>query len=256
VLLVHGTFAKRAEGDQEKNWWEKGSAFRQKLAVALGTSGGYKVFDEEIEWSGLNSEVARHQAGRDLLQKLLLPMEAEGRPYHLIGHSQGGSVIWAALREAARRKRPLNNLASWSTVGTPLLQYALLQRSLRGYLALFVRKLVATFFVIWYFLACLLLVDQLAKGLLRAHALPRSLVALFGLLWLGWLVVSVSVRLFYPFHYNETLHAELRAGSKAARAYGEKWLVVWSPHDEAINGLRDSIRLAISIIPRPRLTAA
>ena len=53
----------------------------------------------------------------------LLELEAEGRGYHLIGHSHGGSVIWHTLCRARLQQKDLTCLRSWSTVGTPFLQH-------------------------------------------------------------------------------------------------------------------------------------
>ena len=59
-----------------------------------------------FHWSGENSERARIKAGLDLLERFL---ENEERciPYHVIGHSHGGSVIWHALRMAELKNHRL-----------------------------------------------------------------------------------------------------------------------------------------------------
>ncbi|MGX7829842.1 hypothetical protein ACTG9Q_32675 [Actinokineospora sp. 24-640] len=52
-----------------------------------------------FHWSGMNSLTERLAASNRLLA-VLFALEREGRGYHLIGHSHGGSVIWEALTTA------------------------------------------------------------------------------------------------------------------------------------------------------------
>jgi hypothetical protein len=75
-----------------------------------------------FHWSGKNSESDRRRAALSLLD-LLYEQEATKRPYHLIGHSHGGSVIWLALQEATANGKPLDHLRSWPTLGTPFLNF-------------------------------------------------------------------------------------------------------------------------------------
>ena len=71
---------------------------------------------------------ARAESATKLLE-MLWEWERAHRAYHLVGHSHGGSVIWAALREATKRAIPLIGLKSWSTVGTPFIQGPLVPTS-------------------------------------------------------------------------------------------------------------------------------
>ena len=134
--------------DDGKAWWRIGSkvwrSFQNELipeglALAgdkealgiepgsLGADGHLKSHLEPFQWPGANTERARHKAGQMLLDRLL-HLEEEGRDYHLIGHSHGGSVIWLALQKAIlyRWRRSgemselcrLRHLRSWSTIGT------------------------------------------------------------------------------------------------------------------------------------------
>jgi hypothetical protein len=180
VYCVHGTFA----GDRERNdtgsrWWQRGSDTWQRLEQQLPS--GTALPSEDIplfHWTGRNSLADRLDAGNQMLARLL-EFESHGRPYHLIGHSHGGSAIWEALitahlmreqntvfpavrpylqqlglippgrrgtlwrtlldwpdperfrspRQASdefARLRPwleLENLRSWTTIGTPFLHY-------------------------------------------------------------------------------------------------------------------------------------
>ena len=121
VILVHGTFAARAD-DAGDSWWQQGSDTWNELQRRLPT--GTQLADQGhvFHWSGENSERARIKAGQDLL-KLFRQFEEDGIGYHVIGHSHGGSVIWHALRLAELQNYWLPRLHSWATVGTPFLQH-------------------------------------------------------------------------------------------------------------------------------------
>ncbi|WP_405558056.1 hypothetical protein OHV08_29760 [Streptomyces canus] len=101
VILVHGTWAGDAEHqDEGHQWWQRGSDFWRWLECHL--PGGVSLPDSPIKlfhWDGMNSQVARLEAGNRLLA-LLLELESQGRGYHLVGHSHGGSIIWDALVSA------------------------------------------------------------------------------------------------------------------------------------------------------------
>ncbi len=125
VVLVHGTYAS-SEHDHGEAWWQVGSQAYQELQKRLPAQAELVGRGQVFRWSGENSERARSKAAAQLLDHLKA-YENEGRPYHLIGHSHGGSVIWAALKLATLRRRDLKQLRSWSTVGTPFLH----QRSAR-----------------------------------------------------------------------------------------------------------------------------
>lgn len=164
LLLIHGTFATASHQDPETpsaplpsckrlGWWEPGSSFWTSLQQALRPPGIVLAGDASalspspgsldaegdlpahlrpFRWSSANTERARHQAAQQLLQRLLV-FEEEGRDYHLIGHSHGGSVIWLALQKAVlfrwRQGGPLSqlyqlrHLRSWCTIGTAFLHY-------------------------------------------------------------------------------------------------------------------------------------
>ncbi|MBM4090388.1 MAG: alpha/beta hydrolase [Planctomycetes bacterium] len=121
LIMVHGTGTSPESGEGDR-WWQHGSSasteLKGRLPDDLFCSGPHEVF----RWSGENSERARIMAGRRLLA-CLESLEEKGQGYHLIGHSHGGSVIWHALQLATSRGKPLDQLRSWATVGTPFLQY-------------------------------------------------------------------------------------------------------------------------------------
>lgn len=98
VIFVHGTFA----GDKNKSgngsrWWQRGSEcwqwFERNLPPGVSLPGP----DERLfHWSGANTQTERLKASGALLAELM-ELERQGRRYHLVGHSHGGSVIWEAL---------------------------------------------------------------------------------------------------------------------------------------------------------------
>lgn len=98
VILVHGTFAgdkdRNDEGDQ---WWQRTSVTWKWFQSHLPTGTSLPDDSSELfQWSGANSQAERLEASTHLLA-LLIELERQGRGYHLVGHSHGGSVIWEAL---------------------------------------------------------------------------------------------------------------------------------------------------------------
>jgi hypothetical protein len=106
VILVHGTFAASPDEDGPA-WWQRGSEHWRWLRAHLPA--GVELPGESARlfaWDGRNSQISRLHAANRLLA-LMLELERQGRGYHLIGHSHGGSVIWEALvsAEVTRRHR-------------------------------------------------------------------------------------------------------------------------------------------------------
>ncbi|MFE4055975.1 hypothetical protein ACFXP3_06635 [Streptomyces sp. NPDC059096] len=143
VILVHGTFAgDKDERDEGTRWWQRGSATWEALAAVLPE--GAALPDEEVRlfhWSGANAQSQRLKGSTELLE-LLLGLEEQGRSYHLVGHSHGGSVIWETLvsaqivtegkgiprsltshrgKQHVQDHARLPGLRSVTTVGTPFL---------------------------------------------------------------------------------------------------------------------------------------
>jgi hypothetical protein len=121
VVLVHGTYAAR-DADEGDDWWQRESGPWKELRDRLPQGVELPERGRLFHWSGENSERARIKAASDLLA-YLLRLESDGRRFHLIGHSHGGSVIWHALRLATLQQKSLKSLQSWSTVGTPFLHH-------------------------------------------------------------------------------------------------------------------------------------
>tara|TARA_R110002096_G_scaffold26518_7_gene81765 strand:+ start:3375 stop:8057 length:4683 start_codon:yes stop_codon:yes gene_type:complete len=165
VLLIHGTFSNLDDNngqeqgvrapetnDEGNDWWQVKSPvwsdLKQRLEPegyvmggdekafanepdALDENGQIKPHLRTFKWSSENTERERYKAGIDLLDRLI-ELEKEGREYHLIGHSHGGSAIWHALQQSVLRRwksaknadqLKLKHLKSWSTVGTPFLHF-------------------------------------------------------------------------------------------------------------------------------------
>ena len=121
VFLIHGTNA-GDESDEGGRWWQRGSAFWSRFAELLGPNFECQPAGQVFHWSGANSETYRRIAAEDLA-RWLTRFEEEKRPYHLIGHSHGGSVIWLALRKVINKRGSVAYLRSWATIGTPFLHY-------------------------------------------------------------------------------------------------------------------------------------
>jgi hypothetical protein len=125
VFLIHGTFAK-PETPEGPSWWRPGSEFSRRLDDKLSGQTRCQAEDELFHWPldgrfGPNSERARRAAAVTLFSSL----ERLETPFHIIAHSHGGNIVWAALTEAARRGLKLPNLITCATVGTPFLHFRL-----------------------------------------------------------------------------------------------------------------------------------
>ncbi len=302
VILVHGTFAAR-DADEGTDWWQTGSETWKQMSQRLPRGVRLPQHGEVFHWPGDNSERARIKAAGDLLTRLR-DLESQGRHYHLVGHSHGGSLIWQALRLATMERQPLEHLRSWATVGTPFLHHR--TRGAWSFvnlvnillaLVLFkpayatLRKLVQTM------LGPLVGID--GAGTVVAEHVPRK-ITLFRtpVLWVaehlgitvatlqdgirigsfdssrgdsfyqflfcdpeGWLLIGISLLVIYvylnlgafflsPVLESLRIRKEESLERKVLQTYRGRWLGIWSPDDEAINGLRATLDLSISFVAR------
>jgi hypothetical protein len=302
VILVHGTYAAR-DGDEGDSWWQRGSPTWRELSDLLPPGAKLPERGRLFHWSGENSERARNKAAFDLLAQLL-DLESEGRRYHLIGHSHGGSVIWQTLCLAKLRKKPLDGLLSWSTVGTPFLHHrtrgawhlanlvnivlaiALFRPAAQtlGKVALLTGaalfgldhgiKLPRDGGTGWYATArspVLKLVEmagipvtETAEGIRVGTYDPtggQSFGEYFFLSPEGWLILVVALGAAYvylnlvvflisPVLESIRIRKEKRLERDVMDAYRGRWLGIWAPDDEAINGLGATLDLSISFVAR------
>ncbi len=298
VLLVHGTYAARQE-DQGTSWWQMGSqayeGLRQRLPKGVQLTGP----DEVFHWSGENSERARIKAGIALLARLK-ELEAQGRGYHLIGHSHGGSVIWHTLRMATLGRIQLDRLRSWTTLGTPFFRH---QTHGSTRIANVVRVVLGLILIKPAYATAIRFCDLLfrpEKSLWVGNtALPERytlyetpVLRLMELMHIpiertgnelriggygsssgmsnievlfttpvGWMLMVLALAVIYvylnltvfflrPVLESWQMWAERRLEQRACNMYGKRWLGLWSPDDEAINGLRATLDLTVSFVSR------
>jgi hypothetical protein len=302
VILVHGTYAAR-DPDEGDSWWQRGSLTWRDLSDLLPAGATMPERGILFHWSGENSERARNKAAGDLLAHLL-ELESEGRRYHLIGHSHGGSVIWQALCQAKIQRKSLAGLLSWSTVGTPFLHHrtrsawhlanilnillaiALFKPAART-LCNLVQLAASAMFGLdhgiklasdggtgWYATArspALRLLEmagvpvtETAEGIRVGTYDPtggQSFVEYFFFSAEGWLILTVAIAAAYvylnlvvffisPVLESLRIRKEKRLEQNVINAYRGRWLGIWAPDDEAINGLRATLGMSISFVAR------
>jgi hypothetical protein len=300
VILVHGTYAGDSENAGQK-WWQEGSPAVAQLKARLPR--GVKVAEgaEVFHWSGENSERARSKASRQLLERLR-NLEAEGRDYHLVGHSHGGSVIWKTLKAKALGRQPLEHLKSWTTVGTPYLEH----RSRSVFNLWNIAGIVMGVLLIPPAARAMLQLGRMLNNAFQGNDMvltlpPASEAGLMGIIrtpilsslkWVGvqvehsvqgvhigsydpdtgvtlleyffgsfegLLLMAVTLTLSYVlFHLSMIsirpaiesyrIHAEERLQREAFEIYGNRYLAIWSPDDEAINGLRATLGFQVSFV--------
>lgn len=270
VILVHGTFA----GDEDKaesgaRWWQRGSVVWQWLEHNLpnGTTlpnGDTRLF----QWSGANTQTERLKAGSELLAELIA-LERQGRSYHLVGHSHGGSVIWEALiaSELARREDVSNRdsvlgkidptnqrqspadasqlqdelelpgLRSWTTLGTPFLQFLPKEVSHPRFSLSVSQEGDGFLMAAFAFIVATPGIFALSiYHLLRAKtgmALLESCYGVFTFL-LAFFLGAIHEKRRLINGYKERILAARRAMDR----FHGRWLGMWAPDDEAINLLK------------------
>ena len=262
LVTVHGTYGNVTAGDATQptpaadlQWWQPGSAFAADIQNLVegrgGDSAGTPLAIMPFAWSGNNSEIERRAAGSQLLEQLD-QLEARGEPYCVAGHSHGGSVIAAALVEAAGRGKPLDGLKGWITIGSP---FVTLRRMpfLIARLGLTQRvMLVASMMLLFMFL--FFVAGQVFGAKAPAAAdTNTSAAAWFG----GWRNVLAAVMMSVPtiiftVAYEFIDHSRLffyrkSTTERAERAFGAKWVSLCHANDEAVQGLRSLPRARIEL---------
>lgn len=241
ILLFHGKDTQSVELDNKESntdekkisWYRRGSDF-----VSWLTNEGIATPSDTLSWDGLNSETSRITAATELVDKIL-EFERHSERYYLIGHSHGGSVIWAALRmvetKKYRKKIPnrdksepvLKHLQNWITVGTPFL-YG--KRTIYGEILAFIFQLAVLFWVLYELIN--INIDFVAS-------VP------------AWLSVASIVMVVYCIFRLVVNIPILKAGrtmnqryfKKSTKEYQRKWIGLYSKQDEAIAGLKHAIGL-------------
>lgn len=309
-IAVHGTFDSQT-ADNGVQWWQISSPFSKLLSRFLPARLRHARSGEVFHWSGENSERARNQAAGELLRHLKR-VESEGKSYHLIGHSHGGSVIWHTLKLAMHTRTTLAGLKSWTTVGTPFLRHRSngafsLSNLMAIVLALLLLKPAITNGAAFCKLSLAALsnarpelimsnvelgsydsilrspftrLTQLlgvpmenvpGKGLKIGSFSPESdthlATYLFGsiegltimsvMLLACYVFTILTLHAFAPALESHRIRAEEKLEDRAFRRFGDGWLGIWSPNDEAINGLRATLHIDATFVrqmlPRNRV---
>jgi len=205
--------------------------------------------DPPFLWSGANLESERYRAGSALFQRLQ-KLELAGQSYHLIGHSHGGSVIWHALVEAAQQNTPLDGLQSWTSVGTPFLEFKpfpLAEAILRSAVVVLAGTIIVWTMNAFYF--------DVSSILRNVGPLPIALFAVFVLL-IVLLALATLSQLGTVLAATREHRQRRAAQSDAAKWYGGQWQSIWHVLDEALAGIQASLTDPMTIAPRPNLKNA
>src|SRR6185436_361573 len=219
VIAVHGTYV-ADPSDTGEQWWQKSGVFDRYLQSRMADA-----VDELIvfHWSGANSAAARETAGADLFRQMQA-LERQHVPYHVVAHSHGGGVLLEALTDAVLSRAPLENLVSWTTVGTPFISPSPASHWTNRLLNPW-RMIVALSLAMVNMTAIALLV---ASPFIRLPIVAIALLAVL-LLWTTTLSDRISA--------NGHLLTRLDARKEAMKQFGDRWLPLWSTGDEALTSL-------------------
>lgn len=267
LVTVHGTGAGHEHTNGER-WWQLGSPFLNALGERLLLDPA-KIEIVPFRWcegtqafgthgyTGPNSEEARRYAGDRLYDKLRAYDDA-GVAYHVIGHSHGGSVIYNALLKSLAKRKPFTGLKSWTTVGTPFLDYRpnrfLFQRLGVLGLTLFSTAVGALLFALgvlfmYHFGFGLtegttfwpMIREMLGPVAVSEFIGPVTLVlGIYAVVCIGFLIGVEQIR--------GDWHTKGRK-KKVEATYGDRWIGLWHRDDEAISALTNVRQVSCDIIP-------
>ena len=241
LITVHGTGAGDTSPTGDK-WWQLGSAFLDEFGKRIDLDPA-NVEVVPFQWKdGPNSEEMRRQASRHLFAEVR-KLEKSGTPYHLIGHSHGGSVIYNMLLHSVKKKTRLEHLQQWCTVGTPFLDYTknrfMFQR-LRGFgLTVFSSGLVS------------LLLGIVLLGTFVVLYLTGE-TNLDGLANVAMMLTVLGAVTLFALRINERRGNSWFLDSQKQTAhdwYSGNWLGLWHREDEAISALFNVQKVSGNIIP-------
>ncbi|NJM30313.1 MAG: hypothetical protein HC855_09600 [Rhizobiales bacterium] len=204
----------------------------------------YKYSVQPFKWSGANSERDRRAAGQALAAELR-QLEKAGQPYHLMGHSHGGSVIWHALKVLDRSGSSFGQLGSWITIGTPFLDFRV-RSAIHSWLLFAVALLLLVFFLVA--VPTILALTPEAMSIVRGAPLPALVAVGLGVLGLATLTIYVLSQLVGQ------VSLRLRQGRTVQHVdkLAERWLCLTHRFDEPVNGLAASLNDPIRAAPRMR----
>ncbi len=194
-------------------------------------------------WSAHNSEIARREAASALL-KVLRSLEDRGERYCVVGHSHGGSVISTALVESLVRRKPLDHLKAWITVGTPFIamkkepflftRLNLLQRTL------FVASAMLLMMFLFY-----------AFGQIFDSGFSQRRVPWF---IFGGLMMSIPFVFFYSIlkivDGRQYAAYKRKWVDRARETYASRWVPLCHQADEAVQGLKAVPDVKLEIVER------
>ena len=244
IVTVHGTFAHvetssgAGESGSPPQWWQRGGPFEaqiKKLVDSDGSSGepGSEADFHTFIWNGDNSELSRRKAATRLLAELKT-LEAQHEKYCILAHSHGGSVVSAALQEAASKGIKLEGLKRWITVGTPFLELRperyLFTRLPLLLKALFVASTILLFMYLFY------LPGEFFSGRIdfdRQNRLNRLIIST--------ILITLPFIIFYAiawyFDSKQLFFYRRRNEEKTRKIFGDRWLPLTHEDDEAVRGL-------------------